>query len=174
MVRMLKLFRSSDVLAIVCGCAFLQACFATTGSQLSGKYCLDSDDLIEAKTEFSCLYLKPDGTATITMLNTLALSEARWEFLEQKRIKLMTQSTGIGLTLDVAPDQSELIGLFGFVRFVRNDVSEPVNQPYPQAPNTSNKPPQIAPLIAAVGLLALFSLIGALVVLIRQQHEGDY
>ena len=107
----------------------MQACFATTGSQLSGKYCLDSEDLIEAKTEFSCLYLKPDGTATITMLNTLALSEARWEFLEQKRIKLITQSTGIGLTLDVTSEQSELIGLFDFVRFVRNDVSEIVNQP---------------------------------------------
>ena len=81
---MLKLFRSSDVLSIVCVCAFLQACFATTGSQLSGKYCLDSDDLIEAKTEFSCLYLKPDGTATITMLNTLALSEARWSFWSRR------------------------------------------------------------------------------------------
>ena len=128
---MLKLFRPSDALTIVCGCALLQDCFATTGSQLSGKYCLDSEDLIEAKTEFSCLHLKPDGTATITMLNTLALSEARWEFLEEKRIKLMAQSTGIGLTLDVAPDQSELIGLFGFMRFVRNDVPEPVKQPSP-------------------------------------------
>jgi hypothetical protein len=168
------MFRPADVLTIVCGYALLQACFATTGSQLSGKYCLDSEDLIEAKTEFSCLYLKPDGTATITMLNNLALSEARWEFLEQKRINLMPQSTGIGLTLDVSPDQSELIGLFGFVRFVRNDVSEPVNQPSSQAPNTSNKPPQTAPLIAAVGLLALVSLVGALVVLIRQKNEDDY
>lgn len=171
---MLKMFRPADVLTIVCGYALLQACFATTGSQLSGKYCLDSEDLIEAKTEFSCLYLKPDGTATITMLNTLALSEARWEFLEQKRINLMPQSTGIGLTLDVSRDQSELIGLFGFVRFVRNDVSEPVNQPSSQAPNTSNKPPQTAPLIAAVGLLAFVSLVGALVVLIRQKNEDDY
>ena len=170
MVRMLKLFRSSDVLAIVCGCAFLQACFATTGSQLSGKYCLDSDDLIEAKTEFSCLYLKPDGKATVTMLNTFALSEARWEFLEQNRIQLMAQSNGIGLTLDVAPDQSELIGLFGFVRFVRNDLPEQANQPSPKAPNTSDKPP----LIAAFGLLALVFLLAALVVLIRQQNEDDF
>ena len=152
----------------------MQACFATTGSQLSSKCCLDSEDLIEAKTEFSCLDLKPDCTSTIKMSNILALSEARWEFLEQKRIKIMTQLTGLALTLDVAPDQSELIGLFGFIRFVRNDVSEQANQPSPKAPHTSNKPSQTAPLIAAVGLLVLVSLFAVLVVMIRQQNQDDY
>lgn len=171
---MLKLLRLSYLLTIVCGCSLLHACFATTSSQLSGKYCLDSEDLIEVKTEFSCLYLKPDGKATVTMLNTFALSEARWEFLEQNRIQLMAQSNGIGLTLDVAPDQSELIGLFGFVRFVRNDLPEQANQPSPKAPNTSDKPPLVAPLIAAFGLLALVFLLAALVVLIRQQNEDDF
>ena len=74
---------------------------------------MDSD---EAVIEFSCLYLKPDGTATITMIG--ALAEARWEFLEQSRIKIVGQSMGAGLTLDIAPDRSALIGLLGLVRYV--------------------------------------------------------
>lgn len=132
---------------------------------------MDSD---EAVIEFSCLYLKPDGTATITMIG--ALAEARWEFLEQSRIKIVGQSMGAGLTLDIAPDRSALIGLLGLVRYVRKQPSLPANQPMPLAPEVPQPNPPASstvPLIAGVGFLGLVSLLLALVVLIRQQGEDD-
>ena len=132
--------------------------------------------------QFSCLYLQPDGKAAVTMFGVL--TDAQWQFLEQNRIKLVNQSTGTGLTLDVSPDQSELVGLMGFVRYVKHQSSEPSHQPLPSASQPSPLGPQspqpfsgsssVATLLGGIVFLVVLCLLAGLVVLIRQQNDDDY
>lgn len=173
---------SRRLVVIVASCAALQACLASPSSRLSGKYCLDGMDDNSSAKQFSCLYLQPDGKAAVTMFGFLA--DAQWQFLEQNRIKVVNQSTGTGLTLDVSPDQSELVGLLGFVRYVKHQSAEPSHQPLPSASKPSPLGPQspqpfpgsspVATLLGAMGFLVVVCLLAGLVVLIRQQGGDDY
>ena len=133
-------FWSRRLVVIVASCAALQACLASPSSQLSGKYCLDGMDDNSSAEQFSCLYLQPDGKATVAMFGVLA--DAQWQFLEQNRIKFVNQLTGTGLTLDVSPDQSELVGLMGFVRYVKHQSSESSYQPLPSTSPLGPQSPQ--------------------------------
>ncbi len=173
---------SRRLVVVIASCAALQACLASPSSQLSGKYCLDGMDDSSSAEQFSCLYLEPDGKAAVKMFGVL--TDAQWQFLEQNRIKLVNQSTGTGLTLDVSPDQSELVGLLGFVRYVKHQSAKPSHQPLPsashppplgpQSPKPFSSPSPAAPLLGAAGFLVVASLLVGLFVLIRRQGDDDF
>lgn len=173
----------SRVAACFVGCVLLQACFASPGSRLHGKYCLEGLGSDQSESQMSCLYLQPDGRATVTMFGVS--SDARWEFLEQNRIHFVAQSTGSGLILDVSSDQSVLVGLHGLVRYVRMQPGQPMAEPLPADNQSLPRPPQepalspasgtpaATPVIAVVACLALVSILSGFILLIRQQGEED-
>ena len=167
----------SRISTLVISCVVLQACLATPGSQISGKYCLEG-------AESSCLYLQPGGQATMTTFGVLV--DARWEFLEKNRIKIVADSTSTGLILDVSPGQSELVGLVGLLRYVRTDSVRPGSQPLPadgqrlplspQGPQQPSGPQtsQAAPLVAVIAFLLTLSLSVGLILLIRRRGADDF
>ena len=175
-------FWSRRLVAIVVSCAALQACLAAPSSRLSGKYCLDGIDADSLTEQFSCLYLQSDGMATMTISGVTV--DLQWQFLEQNRIKLVGQSTGTGLTLDVSPDQSELVGLYGFARYVRHQSDSHSRQPLPSASQASQDDPQSSqafsgpypatPFLILIGFLVFASLLVGLVVMIRRQGDDDF
>lgn len=83
----------------------VSGCDALHRASVAGKYCLAGSSL---SLMGSCIYLKSDGTGSMTMLGSFG-GGIKWSFIEANKISLTGDATGSGMILDVSGDNNSLI-----------------------------------------------------------------
>ena len=97
--------------------SMLMGCESLKRSSLAGKYCLK-----DASSSFtsSCIYLKSDGTGSLTMFNSFG-GNISWSFIEDQKISLTGDATGAGMILDVSSDKKALTMFGGMAKYEKTN-----------------------------------------------------
>lgn len=96
------------VLALTVG-----GCDALQRASIAGKYCLANSPSMA-----SCIYLKSDGSGSMTMFGSFG-GGIKWTFLEDRKISLTGNATGSGMILDVSDDNKTLSAFGGITKYER-------------------------------------------------------